>query len=84
MSDLTYHDPCVFVRAGMGDMQEAIQKMAQMMGGGGLGGLGDEDDGLAGLTGGGDGDDLKARVREQMAAMMNKRRGGMAVDEDEF
>jgi len=68
---------------GMEGMQEAMQKMAGLMGGGddalgALGGLGGDDEGLGG------GDDLKARVREQMAQMMNKKRRGNALDEDEF
>ena len=52
-----------------------------------MGGMGDADG--DDLLGGGDdalgGDDLKARVREQMAQMMNKkRRGAVGIDEDEF
>merc|ERR1719399_1784499 len=78
--------------SGMEAMQEAMQKVAQLMNGGG--GLGDDDDLLGGLAGLGDafgedgeeggGDDLKARVREQMAQMMNKRKAGAAMDDDEF
>ena len=73
-------------------MMEGMQKMmAGMMGGDGegldlesmmanLGGaMGGDDEGLEG------GDDLKARVRAQMAQMMNKKnRGGGALDDDEF
>ena len=58
----------------------AMAKIAELMGGeGGEGG------GLEGLAGGGGGDDLKARVRAQMAEMMNKKRaaaGGGMDDED--
>jgi len=76
---------------GLAGMQDMMQKLAGLgEGGEGEGGLGDLLGGLGGLDGmddeeGGGGDDLKARVREQMAAMMNKRRAGAgALDEDEF
>lgn len=67
-------------------MEEIMQRMAKMMGGdSSADGESDEfgalDEGA--LDEGGGGDDLKARVREQMAQMMNKRRAA-AIDEDEF
>lgn len=56
--------------------------MASLMGGG------DGDDLLGGSLDeeGGGGDNLKARVKQQLAQMMNKRRAGMPTDieEDEF
>jgi hypothetical protein len=72
--------------AGLGGDGAGLEGLKAMMeGAGGEGGLGDllggafdnlEDDVPASK------DDLKARVREQMAAMMNNRRGG--IDDDEF
>ena len=61
----------------MEELQQAMQRMASLVGGAdGDGGdlLGDLDD-----DGGGNGN-LKARVREQMAQMMNKRRATMGSD----
>lgn len=82
------HSPCVraCVVWRLRALRQAMQKMSALMGGAGGG---DEDDLLGGLGLGDDdegasGDDLKARVREQMAQMMNKRRGAAAMDEDEF
>jgi len=69
-------------------LQEAMANMGKLMQGAGAGdddedpfaalGMGDDEEEMGG------GDDLKARVREQMAQMMNKRRGAAAADEDEF
>jgi len=74
---------------GMPDFAELQRKMMEMMGGAGgneallqaLGGMGGGDAGEEES-----GDDLKARVREQLAAMMNQRGGGEAgaLDDEEF
>lgn len=66
---------------GLEEMQQAMQQMAAMMGGD----AGDAGDDAFGEGGDESGDDLKARVRKQMAEMMaTKRRGALDVDEDEF
>jgi len=74
---------------GMGDIQESIERMAQLMqqegGLGGMGGLSELLEAAGGLDGEDDddgGDALKARVREQLASMLHERGGGAELEEE--